>query len=71
MIPINQQQRDMLERMIDDHGLSALLQTIAMVCSEKHEHICGTIGPGPTAKGWLDAAKALNHRALIERARTS
>jgi hypothetical protein len=47
-----QQLKEALERMIDQHGLTLLVSTLGVICSEKADHIRENWQDRTTAKVW-------------------
>lgn len=58
---LKQRDRDILEELIDRHGLEELIETIAEIAFEKEEHIeQGDNGATSLSKSWGKDAKALD-----------
>ena len=57
---MNTQDRNLLEAMIDKHGLQAVVAEIATICGEKAVHIAENWQDPCTAKVWDKACNALS-----------
>lgn len=51
---------DHLEHMIDDHGLSAVLEAISEICGEKAEHLRANWQDKDQANQWEKAQEYVN-----------
>lgn len=51
---------DKLEKLIDQYGLNAVLESIARICAEKADHIRSSYSDDDLAEVWDEAGEALN-----------
>ena len=54
---------DVLEALIDRHGLPAVLNAIAQICSDKAEHIAVNWQDATTAKVWVNHMMCVDNLA--------
>ena len=60
---MNSQELDTLERMVDVHGLKAVLSALGEICLDKAEHIMRSYDDQPLAKQWARTGASLLTRA--------
>jgi hypothetical protein len=66
-ITMNHEQDEALERMIDDHGLAAVLASLIEACQAKAEHLRSNWQDDASASVWDVAAKRLERAETFAR----
>lgn len=56
---LNDSDREYIERLVDKHGLAAVLMAISTICAEKSMHVAHDWQDVPLAKRWSKLADAL------------
>ena len=64
---MTQEDRDIIERLIDWHGLDNVVDALADICAEKADHIRSNWQDMETAKHWDRASYAVNSSLGIVR----
>lgn len=58
---IPQEEQDIIERMIDVHGLALVTESIALICAEKAKHIWSNWQDREYSHNWTRAEEGLNN----------
>lgn len=65
---VDKDEREILERLIDKHGIQGVVSELSAICSEKAEHIAHNWQDTKLARVWMGHAKKIDGlTAMLEK----
>lgn len=60
---------DVIERLIDQHGVQQVLSVMSVIAAEKAEHVMASYGDRHLARKWVQAANRLAYCSMSQAVR--